>query len=115
MNAKQYDPAIFDKEELLNLMGDDEKLLSDVLDVFLGDVPGQIAAIKKAIDGRDSEKLSHQCHNLKGASLNVAAPQLASIALKIENAGKANDLKLASNLVSELEIAFVIFRKNIGQ
>ncbi len=113
MNPKEDDQAIFDKKELLNLMDGDEKLLNEVMEVFLGDVPQQIVAMKKAIEERDSEHVEHKGHNLKGASLNVAAPQLASIALNIENAGKTDDLDLASSLLIQLEQAFADFLDHI--
>ncbi|MEJ2656394.1 MAG: response regulator, partial [Desulfobacterales bacterium] len=101
---------ILDMTGFLNRLLGDKKLAGEILDGFMADVPLQVHQLKKAIEKGDAFSIREQAHSLKGASADVGAMALEEIALQIEHAGKAEDLKRAGALISELVLQFEILK-----
>ncbi len=104
---------IFDRIGFLNRLMGDKDLAGEILDGFLAEVPLQVFELKKALDSGDPHSIREQAHSLKGASANVGAMALEEVALKIELAGKDEDLTKANALISELMIQFEILKKSL--
>ncbi len=61
--------------------------MTDVVRVFLDDLPGRLAAIHAAVTGRNAEALRAAAHALKGAAANLSAGRLSEAARVLERAG----------------------------
>ena len=84
---------------------DGDDFLAPLVDMFLEQASGQVAAIQAAIRERDSGRLASVAHTLKGASRNVGAALVGDIAESLEHRGKAgsaNEAPLAVQLESVL-------------
>jgi two-component system sensor histidine kinase/response regulator len=89
-------PAVaVDRDALLARLGHDEELFADVVQVFLADCPGRLAAIKAAVDARDGEQIRTTSHALKGAAANLSAAALVDEARTLERIGAENWLDAA--------------------
>jgi len=100
---------VFDKEELLDRVGQDEMLCQRVMQVFLNTMPKDMDTLKTALDENNAEQTNLTAHAIKGMSANVAAQRLKAIASEMEEAGEKKDLKKAVLLMSELEKNYEIF------
>jgi two-component system, sensor histidine kinase and response regulator len=77
----------FDRASLLRRIGGDETLLSDLIGIFLEDCPGQMTAIRTALDKSDPEQLRMAAHSLKGAAANLSGSAVSEAARALEHLG----------------------------
>jgi PAS domain S-box-containing protein len=91
------------KNELLERIDDDLSLLSELLELFRSDYPGQIQALRQAIATNDAPTLESVGHALKGSLANLAAPAASKIAAEIETMGRSGEIALAAKKTSDLE------------
>jgi HPt (histidine-containing phosphotransfer) domain-containing protein len=78
------EPGTFDVVALRQRLSGDNDLMTDVIRVFLDDLPVRLAAIKDAVTVRDAEALRDAAHALKGAAANLSAGGLFEAARAIE-------------------------------
>jgi signal transduction histidine kinase/CheY-like chemotaxis protein len=105
--APDVDPAAnpepIDRPALLDRLGGDEGLLTEVSRIFLEDCPVRLAAIRSAIEARDAERIRTSAHALKGAAANLSARGLFEAASTLERLGAESRLdaaEAASRLVA---------------
>src|SRR5207249_11965600 len=65
---------------------------SVLVDLFLQDLPGQVAAVRAAIHGCDPIALDRAAHTLKGAVANFHAGPTVEAARRLEMMGRENRL-----------------------
>lgn len=106
---------IFDRESLLSRVLRDEELAREVIQVFLGDIPNKIRAIKLALDNRDATQVRDQAHAIKGAAMNASASALKEAAYQMEQAGEAADIVTADALMPQIEEQFEILKNTLIQ
>jgi two-component system sensor histidine kinase/response regulator len=87
--------APVDRDGLMERLGGDEQLLSEVIRVFLDDCPARLAAIKAAVDCRDAERIRTSAHALTGAAANLSAQGLFDAARMLERLGAEGRLEPA--------------------
>jgi len=98
--------APFDREDLVErLMGDEERARR-IMDVFLADIPRQIAALAVAISETDPKSARLHAHSIKSAAANVGGRGIREVAWKLEQLGSAGDLATAAVVLPELEASF---------
>jgi two-component system, sensor histidine kinase and response regulator len=90
--------------ELLERIDGDLGLLSELLELFRSDYPGQILALREAFKNRDATALQKVGHALKGALGNLSAPIAARIAGELESIGKSGEVSSAGSKVNDLEV-----------
>ncbi|MEO8735085.1 MAG: response regulator [Edaphobacter sp.] len=89
--------------ELLERIDGDLAFLSELLQLFREDYPGQIRAAHAAASTGDAGTLQRVGHALKGALGNLAASASSQLAGQLESMGRTGDIKLAAITVAELE------------
>jgi PAS domain S-box-containing protein len=100
--------AIFDYNDMMERLMDDEILARKVTAIFIDDIPNQINALKQAILVSDGKNAEFHAHSMKGAGGNIGANQFRNVAAEIEKAGKSGDFTVIANLIPELEKQFTI-------
>jgi two-component system, sensor histidine kinase and response regulator len=95
------DPRRFDRAALLERLGGDEMILTEIVRVFLEDAPGQFQAMQAAAASGDIGVLRRLAHTMKGAAGTVGATRLQDAALALEQAVVAGDTA-ASGLLAAL-------------
>lgn len=86
----QNNEIVFDKDEALGIIGDEEEFLKELAEMFLDDFPEQISKIKEAINSHDSKALEKSAHKLKGAVANFGKNTVFKAALSLEMIGREN-------------------------
>jgi signal transduction histidine kinase/CheY-like chemotaxis protein len=81
----------------------DQRLLRELIALFLDDAPRQMAAIRAALDAGEAAQLAGAAHTLKGAAATVAATAIAEAAQRLEELGRAEDLTKARPMLAQLE------------
>jgi CheY-like chemotaxis protein len=79
--------TVIDRKQLLARVGGDQVLLNEVVQLFLSDCPVRLAAIRKAVESKDSDLLRREAHTLKGAAASLSATGLAEAAAVLERIG----------------------------
>jgi len=93
-------------EGLRDLSAEDEDLVSELIDLFLGDVPDHLTMLREALEKDDAASMERGAHTLKGSSANMGARPMAGILDQLQKAGSSGDLSHAPGLFSSLEDEF---------
>jgi HPt (histidine-containing phosphotransfer) domain-containing protein len=86
----------FNRGELLDRLGGDVDLLTDVIRLFLDDCPKRLAAIKEAVELKDADLIRISAHALKGAAGTLSAAAVFDAAQTLERLGTEGRLEPAS-------------------
>jgi HPt (histidine-containing phosphotransfer) domain-containing protein len=97
-----------DLEVLIQLVGNDPKILSAMLDDFQSSVTAQYDRICAAVAAGDAVDFARQAHSIKGAAWYAGATSLAQICDQLERRVKEDArLEELGNDLSMLEAAIV--------
>jgi signal transduction histidine kinase/HPt (histidine-containing phosphotransfer) domain-containing protein len=110
---RQADMTVLDKKAMMTRFMDDEALASQVVQVFLSDIPTQIALLRTYLDQGNTDLARRQAHTIKGASANVGGVALASLAAVMEKEGDQNNLPGMQIRMKEMEAAFEILQNTL--
>jgi two-component system, sensor histidine kinase and response regulator len=105
---------VFDEEELLRTVQGDHELVKELGNLFLGDVPSQVAAIREGIERDDAQAVRFAAHTVKGSASAITARRIAQQALELEEMGAAGNLAGASDRLRAMEAAISELQKRIG-
>jgi HPt (histidine-containing phosphotransfer) domain-containing protein len=97
------DRAVFDREGLLERLGGDEELLTELIGLFVEESQGLLAKVRSAIGEGDTHRIERAAHSLKGSLLNISAPSAAEKAYQLEQVGRGGEIELCPALLVELE------------
>lgn len=104
------DPAIFDREHLGQYTGGDPALERELVTLFLGHfapVRAQLEAAQTAYDWKFAS------HSLKGSARSIGAPQLATLAEKLELMGVEAPSTSKKVMLDELDTAMAAFAAEV--
>ncbi len=108
---------ILDHDVLTTLreMGDDTAFYVEVIDIFLGDAPGYLAAIREAVAAADHAAVHLAAHTLKSAAGNVGADLLSRTSDEIEQLARRGSLEGIEPLLLQLEQRFADTRSALEE
>ncbi len=101
-NAAFQTPSI-DIDGIMTRVSGRKQILKKMVDIFLEELPDQIAALHRAIDQQSPEDLRQAAHALKGSVANFDANAAYQTAFALEQMGKSNNLSQASATCQTLE------------
>ncbi|PJI37565.1 hybrid sensor histidine kinase/response regulator [Ferrovibrio sp.] len=99
--APDWDRAIFDPDRLRESFGNFNAMARQLLQDFVIDATGRLAAIDAAARTGDPQALRPLAHALKGGALSVGAARLGTIAGDLQDACDAGDVAMMQ-LMAEL-------------
>lgn len=82
----------FNYKKALDVFGNDKKLITKLLNIFVIDGRKRIAAIREAIDSDDKEVVFRQAHTLKGASASIYVEGVLKAAVQLEKAAGTDNI-----------------------
>ena len=92
---------------LRDLQGEGEPdILSELIELFLADVPPQLVALREAVQSGDILSVERTAHTLKGSSGNMGVVRMAAICAELEEIGRSETLAGAPVWISRLEEEF---------
>lgn len=81
------------RQRLLATVGGDEALLHELVRLFAGDAPRQIAGIRAGIAGGDAAAIYMSAHTLRGAAANFGPTPLLDTIAELEHWAKRGDIQ----------------------
>ena len=104
VRAALAERVTFDEGALLERVSGSHDLMTDVIRVFLEDLPMRLAAINEAVAGRNAEALRAAAHALKGAAGNLSAAGLFEAAGVLERIGAESRMDAAEAAWRQLSV-----------
>ena len=99
------DFALFDAVELMEQLGDDPELLQDIVDILQDDAPKRLDDLRRAYAAADAYTLERTAHGLKGAVGVFYATTAVNAASRLEQLGRAGNVRDAGPALGDLERA----------
>ncbi|MBZ0199822.1 MAG: response regulator, partial [Ignavibacteriaceae bacterium] len=109
---KKLAPRLIDEKKISFLTDlqteDDMVFFSELLDIYIDDLPKSLSNIKDAIEKNDPKKLQFYAHRLKGSSVTLGIEKVSDLCHTIETAARAEVIddavkKDTEELLSEFE------------
>jgi two-component system sensor histidine kinase/response regulator len=94
--------AVLDREELLQRVAGDRRLMLDLVELFLADCPTLWASVEDALARGDADRLTRAAHTLRGAAAQLGARPVRQAAEQLETASRQGDLSGAAPLAVAL-------------
>ena len=101
----------FDREASLKALNGDDRLLDEILGLYLDDGPRLLAEVGEAVDRGDAGALKRLGHTLAGSAGHFAADGVVDAARRLEAIGKAGDLSGADQALRSFALEFDRFRQ----
>jgi signal transduction histidine kinase/CheY-like chemotaxis protein/HPt (histidine-containing phosphotransfer) domain-containing protein len=95
--------VLWNSAQALERLDGDEKLLHEIVQIFLDESPKQLAALKRAVREVNAEQIERTAHGLKGELSYLAMPAVAQKAQELERMGRESDLEHASEVFAIFE------------
>lgn len=92
----------FDWQQLSQLAGEDSEFEAELLNIFLQDAQDSLQKLERAIASKSLQAVEEAAHSLRGASANVGAIALATVALQLEQTAHEGDITNARSLLRQL-------------
>jgi signal transduction histidine kinase/CheY-like chemotaxis protein/ligand-binding sensor domain-containing protein len=86
-------------EQTLDKLGGDEKLLQEIVAIFLDEAPRHLAILRQALETGNAEGIERAAHSLKGELGYLCVPKLSQAACDLEEKGRNSDLEGVSMLL----------------
>jgi PAS domain S-box-containing protein len=100
------EPVVWNKEEMLARMMNDNALFHRISRRFLEDIPKQIQTLVGYVEAGDVSGVERQAHTIKGASAQIGGPCLSAVAANMEQAARDGNLQRAAAFLPELHAEF---------
>lgn len=108
-----------DRVALWEAVERDLGLLSELVEIFLAEYPGTLRSIEQALEQGDVAGLRRASHKLKGALVQLAAPNAAAIAEGLERSATVAPAKnlglMAEKLRSEVDSLVPLLKAMISE
>jgi HPt (histidine-containing phosphotransfer) domain-containing protein len=103
--------SAFRRDKLLTMLGNDERLFTDIVGMFLDDLPRHVRALEDGLTNRDRIALQRISHTLRGSAGTVCAEGLQEVARQIETASEKGNLEHIEELVETMKREVSSFRE----
>jgi two-component system sensor histidine kinase/response regulator len=89
-------------------------IVTRLIDLFLGQAPSHVEAVETALASGDADSLARAAHALKGASANLGATKMTSLAGDIEVKGRSGDITSARDSVAALLAEYALVETDLA-
>lgn len=111
----QAEELIWDRKRALRYLGGDERLLVDLMKMFLKKKDTLLANIKEALNETDVEEIGCAAHAFKGAVSHFAAERCRQLAQTIENRAGEGNMEGLDSYYAELVAATKTLEEQLRQ
>jgi CheY-like chemotaxis protein len=101
---------VLDQTKLLGRVGGDVELLDELIGLFLGEYPNQLASARAALAAKDGGRLRAAAHAIKGSVSNFDSATAYEAAVRLEDVGRRSDWAGAEGALAALERALTDLR-----
>jgi HPt (histidine-containing phosphotransfer) domain-containing protein len=107
------DDGPWNQQQLIEILDDDEALMTSILQVFLAETPALIKQLQDYIDAGDADSAGRTAHAIKGSAVQIGATQLSVIAADLESAAKSNDTDCLRQKLTTLPSAYAALEEKL--
>jgi len=100
-------------DALRELGGDD--FLGELIDTFLDDAPGVLAALRRSLDEGDVDGLRRAAHTLKSNGATFGAREFSELCRRLEEQARTGELDGAYGLVDRIDEEYETFRRALAE
>ena len=93
----------------------DKEFLENMLEQFTTTLPGQIEALRTALEQGNGETLQQEAHRLKGLAANLSIDEMAAAAFELEQMGREGNLEAGGKALGELENEVARFQAYVNE
>ncbi|QIN80288.1 response regulator [Rubrobacter marinus] len=90
-------------------------ILVELIDLYLDDALARLEGIREAAAKGDAHSLERNAHTLKGSSQNMGATRMAALCAELQEAGRADDLSRAPELMDLLSAEFELVKAELDE
>src|SRR5450631_4613645 len=90
-------------EQILDRLWEDEKLLHEVIQIFIDEAPKHLDTTRSALGQGDAEALEKITHSMKGELAYLGISEVSQKARELEDLGRKHDLEQASRIFASFE------------
>ena len=101
--GKPFVPTTFDMASAMENVLDDPELFREITDIFLKELPGNLATLRQVLLTKDGPAIARLAHSIKGAVVNFAATEAHDTAQRLETHGTNGHFDLAEEEAAALE------------
>lgn len=110
-----YDDApIFDRESVLEMVDGEVEFVQELVEIFLEDLPTQLAAIRDGLANNDATTVQLIGHRLKGSLGNLGGRRAQYSMQILEQQARQGDLEGISELFAECELELQAFQDELS-
>jgi len=99
-SAKQ---VILDFKQMLERLGGDEKLLHEVIEIFVDQAPRHMETLRSALAQGDAESVQKTAHSMKGELGYLGISEVTQKARELEELGRRHNLEQAAQVFASFE------------
>jgi signal transduction histidine kinase len=92
-----------DRDTLLDRLGGDSQLLSELIEIYLSQSPSLLAAAQRALQEKNGRDLARVAHTIKGSAGNFSARATLETAERLEAFAEEGDFSRAQEAMSALD------------
>ncbi len=105
-STENQNEPIWDREDLLKRLANNEKLIGKLLTMYLADNNARLIQLRSAFEAASGDsELANMAHTLKGVSANLSATALNQCCVELELAVKAKESDSIQTLLLAVEDA----------
>jgi HPt (histidine-containing phosphotransfer) domain-containing protein len=104
----------WNRSAALQMLGGDEDLLNEMVEIFLSDSPKLLVRLEEALALGDSSKLELAAHSLKGELQYLGVLEAIDQAQRLEIAGRDGELGGAEDLLAALRGRLTLIWAAVG-
>jgi HPt (histidine-containing phosphotransfer) domain-containing protein len=93
-------------ERLIETIGDDRSLLTDLIDTFLSDAPGLVEAARRGLEHGQTDEVRRAAHTLKSNGATFGASSLSELSRQLEVLARSGILEGADELVARINTEY---------
>jgi CheY-like chemotaxis protein len=94
---------VFEKNELLERLGDSQELVEEVIELASHDLPLRLEQLQQALVLADRPAINHAAHTIRGIAANLSALQLRHSAMLLEQQADSATLPLLQQMTHAIE------------
>lgn len=99
-------------DELTELLGDDQILLS-LFEDFFADLPPRLEKMHEGLQARRAELINVAAHAVRGSSANLGASEVAKLATRLEHTAQEREFEPVGRLLAQLEAEVCRLQKRL--
>jgi PAS domain S-box-containing protein len=111
LDSMDVDKELFNRDDFLNRLMDDEELAMRIISAYLEDTPQRLQLLKHFINTEDFQGIIRQAHAMKGAAGNISSKLLQDLSQEIEQLAKKQDLAAIRDQLEQIESYYPTLKK----